>query len=86
MLVHCRGGRSRSVALVALYLHRRQPGTFPKLDDAIQHVRVMRQLHEGEWFETPKPVLIEAARHAADAIKVLEDTPDVIGSRPLEVS
>ena len=86
VLVHCRGGRSRSVALVALYLHRQQPNAFPELDDAIQHVRIMRRLREDEWFETPKPVLIEAARHAADAIKLLEDEVDLIDSRPLEVT
>ena len=72
VLVFCRGGRSRSVALTALYLHCQQPELFPTLDDAIRHVRIKRELHPDEWFETPKPVLIEAARYAADAIGMLD--------------
>ena len=31
VLVHCRGGRSRSIALVALYLHLQDPIRFPEL-------------------------------------------------------
>lgn len=73
VLVHCRGGRSRSVALTALYLHKTQPDGFPTLDDAIAHVRKMRALPPDEWYETPKPMLIEAARQAAAAIDHLED-------------
>lgn len=72
VLVHCRGGRSRSVALVALYLFRNQPDQFPSLDDALAHVRTHRQLRADEWFETPKPMLIEAARQASSAIDLLE--------------
>lgn len=71
ILVHCRGGRSRSVALVALYLHVAHRDRFPTLEAAIDHVRVRRELHEDEWFETPKPVLINAARRAAEAIERL---------------
>lgn len=72
VLVHCRGGRSRSVALTALYLYRNQPETFASLDDALAHVRVARALREDEWFETPKPMLVEAARRASEAIDLLE--------------
>lgn len=72
VLVCCRGGRSRSVALVALYLHRKQPSVYPTLAAAIDHVRVKRELGEDEWFETPKPVLIEAAQRACEAIDLLE--------------
>ena len=76
VLVHCRGGRSRSVALVALYLHCQQPEIYPELEDAIRHVRWKRELREDEWHETPKPALIEAARYAAAAIASLrEDMP-----------
>jgi hypothetical protein len=81
VLVHCRGGRSRSVALVALYPHRQQPDQYPSLDDAIRHVRIQRELHKDEWFETPKPVLIEAARYAAKAIAMLEDVPGITDNR-----
>lgn len=72
VLVHCRGGRSRSVALTALFLHKSQTRLFPTLDDAIAHVRKMRALPPDEWYETPKPMLIEAARQASAAIDHLE--------------
>lgn len=72
VLVHCRGGRSRSVALTALYLFRKQPERFATLDHALAHVRARRELREDEWFETPKPALIEAARQASEAIDLLE--------------
>lgn len=75
ILVHCRGGRSRSVALVALFLHRQKPDLFPVLADAIAHVRETRELHPDEWFETPKQMLVDAAQHASDAITILENGP-----------
>lgn len=66
VLVHCRGGRSRSVIVVALFLHLEYPGLYPKLDDAIATVRDKRKLHPNEWFEAPKPELIALAEHAID--------------------
>ena len=54
VLVHCRGGRSRSIALVALYLHLQDPIRFPELDDAIALVREKREVHPEEWFKAPK--------------------------------
>lgn len=71
VLVHYRGGRSRSTALVALYLHLASPETYPTLDAAVAHVREKRSLHPDEWFSAPKPILIEAARNAADAVRRL---------------
>lgn len=71
VLVHCRGGRSRSTILVALYLHLHRPERFPDLDRAIAHVRERRRLHPDEWYSAPKPVLIEAARRAAAAMRAL---------------
>jgi myo-inositol-1(or 4)-monophosphatase len=64
ILVHCRGGRSRSVTIVALFLHLEWPSYFPTLDSAIAHIRETRQLHPDEWCETPKPILIELAYRA----------------------
>lgn len=64
ILVNCRGGRSRSVALVALFMHLECPERFPTLDDAIARVRDRRQLHPDEWFETPKPALTRLAEYA----------------------
>ena len=71
VLVHCREGRSRSVAMVALYLHLQDPARFPELDDAIALVREKRGLPPEEWFETPKPELIDAAAEAALGIRSL---------------
>jgi len=75
VLVNCRGGRSRSVILVSLFLHLERPATFPTLDVAIAHVRTMRQLDPLEWQSAPKPVLIEAAIWAARAARLVRDLP-----------
>jgi hypothetical protein len=64
VLINCRAGRSRSVVLAALFLRVEMPDRFPSLDAALQHMRVRRDLRPDEWFETPKPMLIEAARQA----------------------
>lgn len=42
VLVHCRGGRSRSVTVLALYLHLRAAGTFPSFASAVAHIRKAR--------------------------------------------
>ena len=73
VLVHCRGGRSRSVALVALYLHLRDPMRFPELENAIAVVREKRGLRPDEWFKAPKQALIDAALEAARGIRSLRD-------------
>ncbi len=73
VLVNCRAGRSRSVALVSLFLHVEMPEKFPTLDIAIDHVRSRRELRQDEWFETPKPMLVEAARRARDWIARIEE-------------
>ena len=72
VLLHCRGGRSRSVILAALYIHIQMTDRFPNLEAAIDHLRVTRELHPNEWEETPKPMLIKAARHAAAWIQHIE--------------
>ena len=72
VLVNCRGGRSRSVALVALFLHVEMPDVYPTLDAAIAHVRSKRDLQPEEWFETPKPMLVEAARRALTWITLID--------------
>lgn len=64
ILVNCRGGRSRSVALVALFMHMECPARFPTLDAAIALIRDRRQLHPDEWFEAPKPSLTRLAEQA----------------------
>ena len=71
ILVNCRGGRSRSVTIVALFLHLECPELYPTLDAAIDHVRVARQLDPVEWPQAPKPVLVDAARWAADMVRLV---------------
>ncbi|QTF07583.1 inositol monophosphatase [Brenneria izadpanahii] len=71
ILVNCRGGRSRSVALVALFMHLECPERYPTLESAIAHVRDKRQLHPDEWYETPKPALIALAQRAIEMEQAL---------------
>ncbi|MBL8808487.1 MAG: dual specificity protein phosphatase family protein [Rhodospirillales bacterium] len=79
ILVHCRGGRSRSVALVALYMHMQLTDRFPTIDAAIEHIRTYRELQPDEWFETPKPMLLEAARRAARWARLIEADAVTLG-------
>lgn len=71
ILVNCRGGRSRSVALVSLFLHLELPLRYPTLQAAIDHVREKRELHPDEWFEAPKADLVDIAERAAAMAKLL---------------
>lgn len=72
VLINCRGGRSRSVVVVSLFLHSTLPQEFPTLESAVAFVRTQRSLPETEWHRAPKPVLIEAARQAAAWIRDIE--------------
>ncbi|WP_192456513.1 inositol monophosphatase family protein [Musicola keenii] len=86
LLVNCRGGRSRSVTLVALFLHLECPARYPTLADAIAHVQDKRQLHPDEWFEAPKPALIALAQQAIEREQALRaaglGTPSPIMDEP----
>ncbi|MBB4440079.1 MULTISPECIES: dual specificity protein phosphatase family protein [Rhizobium] len=73
VLVNCRSGRSRSVSLVALFLHKQQPHLYPSLDDALAVIRERRELRPDEWFETPKPMLYAAAQRASEWIDMIEE-------------
>ena len=55
ILVNCRGGRSRSVTLVALLLHLECPQCYPTKENAIDHIRAARKLHPEEWQQAPNP-------------------------------
>lgn len=68
VLVNCRAGRSRSVALAALFLHVEMPQMYPELEAALDHVRRRRELRPDEWSETPKPMLVGAALRAREWI------------------
>ena len=58
VLVNCRGGRSRSVIVLAIYLHLRARATFPTLDSAVSHVRRAR----GSSDTYPLPPMLDLAR------------------------
>ena len=58
VLVNCRGGRSRSVIVLAIYLHLRARATFPTLDTAVSHVRRAR----GSSDTYPLPPMLDLAR------------------------
>lgn len=75
VLINCRGGRSRSVAVVSLFLHLTLPSEFPTLKHAIAFVRLRRELPVDEYYKAPKPVLAEAAERAAGWIKMIEAAP-----------
>ncbi len=72
VLVNCRAGRSRSVVLAGLFLHLHLPEEFPRLADALDHVRERRELRPDEWHETPKPMLIAAAERTAGWVRLIE--------------
>lgn len=55
VLVHCRGGRSRSAGMLALYLCLAFPEEFRALDDALAHMRSVRGLP----LAYPLPAMIE---------------------------
>lgn len=55
VLVHCRGGRSRSVAVAALYLNHMFPGCWPSLNDLIDEIRHKRGIPLKEFDRVPTP-------------------------------
>ena len=62
ILVHCRGGRSRSVAVSALYLHLKYPDRWSSFDEALQFVRDRRHIQPEEYHAAPKEDLLVLAR------------------------
>lgn len=66
LLVHCRGGRSRSVTVLAIWLHLRCTAEYPNLEAAIAHLRSLRGLSE----TYPLPPMIALAREALAFISV----------------
>ncbi|MGU3401595.1 dual specificity protein phosphatase family protein [Brucellaceae bacterium D45D] len=60
VLVNCRGGRSRSLTVLALYLHWTDEARFPTLDEAINHIRILRKMRDTH----PLPGMIALAKNA----------------------
>lgn len=72
VLVNCRGGRSRSVVVVSLFLHLTLPDQFETLERAIDFVREKREIPKDEWYKAPKPVLAASAEQAAGWARAIE--------------
>ncbi|OKL45789.1 dual specificity protein phosphatase family protein [Pseudovibrio exalbescens] len=68
VLIHCRGGRSRSVTILALYLHLCQSGDFPTFETALEHVRACRGLDQAY----PLRPMIDLAHTALDLLPARE--------------
>ena len=66
ILVHCRGGRSRSVTVSALYLHLKYPGRWPTFEEALQLVREKRQIKPDDYHGAPKEELLVLVRQVLD--------------------
>lgn len=60
LLVHCRGGRSRSATAIALYMHLRHPDRFQTIEAAVDHVRQVRGLDTTQ----PQPAMLDMAQVA----------------------
>jgi myo-inositol-1(or 4)-monophosphatase len=58
ILVHCRGGRSRSVAVAALYLHYMFPQQWPSLENLIDEIRHKRGIPQKEFDRVPTPGIL----------------------------
>lgn len=70
LLVHCRGGRSRSATAIALYLHLACPDRFTDFESAIGHVRRVRGLESDQ----PQPAMLGLAR---DVMEIARGSPDL---------
>ncbi len=58
ILVHCRGGRSRSVAVAALYLNHMFPERWPSMSDLIDEIRHKRGIPQDEFERVPTPGIL----------------------------
>lgn len=69
LLVHCRGGRSRSVTVLALYLTLAHSDRYPSFDAAVEHLRELRGL-SGDY---PKAEMMKLGRvlGSSEAVRAL---------------
>lgn len=68
LLVHCRGGRSRSVAALALWMVRSEPGAWAEATDAVETLRRLRGLGP----EQPNGAMLDSMQAAA---RLLQSIP-----------
>lgn len=73
ILVHCRGGRSRSVTVIALYLLLFHGERFPRLEDTLGHLRQIRGLDETQ----PQKAMVALAQRL---LEKLDQTRSARGS------
>ena len=76
VLVNCRAGRSRSIALLSLYLCLQHTGQFPDLAAALSFVRDAREIRPDEFHEAPNRDLVDAAEWAVAAVGRLNRAAD----------
>lgn len=69
VLVNCRGGRSRSVTVLATWLHLRDPAAFPTLMAAVAHVRQRRG--SSDTYPLPPMIALAEAVLATGAMPAL---------------
>ncbi|MFW5641963.1 MAG: protein phosphatase [Pseudomonadota bacterium] len=72
LLVHCRGGRSRSVTALALQLHLTDPSRFATLEAALRHLRERR----GLGSDQPHPAMVDLAYRALPLLGALAPARD----------
>ena len=65
LLVHCRGGRSRSATAIALYMHLFHPDRFATIEAAVDHVRQVRGLDTTQ----PQPAMLDMANAAIEIVR-----------------
>lgn len=69
VLVNCRGGRSRSVTVLALYLHLKAPDAYPTFPAAVAHVRGLRG--SSETYPLPPMIALAETLLQDDALRRL---------------
>ena len=73
LLIHCRAGRSRSVAIGALLMARLRPDLYPDLETALAVIRARRPLAPTEWNAAPKHELRVLMAEAWEMLQSIGD-------------
>ncbi len=70
VLVHCRGGRSRSTTVAALFLSVTRPEAWPDFDAALAHVRFVRGLDPNDPG-APRRELLDLVASVAERLATI---------------